>query len=52
MLKFVTNLIRHGQLQLGKLLRNKSLERYKKIRIPNQQIQQDIIFIQNSISSK
>jgi hypothetical protein len=49
---FVTNLIRHGELQLGKLLRRKSLERFKKFLINNEQIQQDIVVIQNSISSK
>ncbi|CAF1099468.1 unnamed protein product [Adineta steineri] len=49
---FVTNLIRHGELQLAKLLRRKSLERFNKFLIPNEQIQQDIVVIQNSISSK
>ncbi|CAF5185926.1 unnamed protein product, partial [Rotaria magnacalcarata] len=29
---FVTNLIRQGELQLGKLLRRKSLERYAKLK--------------------
>jgi hypothetical protein len=49
---FVTNLIRHGELQLGKLLRKKSLERFHKFQINNEQLQQDIVLIQNSISSK
>jgi len=49
---FVTNLIRHGELQLGKLLRKKSLERFQKSQLINEQLQQDILLIQNSISSK
>jgi hypothetical protein len=49
---FVTNLIRHGELQLGKLLRKKSLERFQKFQIHNEQLQPDIVLIQNSISSK
>jgi len=49
---FVTNLIRHGELQLGKLLRKKSLERFHKFQINSEQLQQDIVLIQNSISSK
>ncbi len=49
---FVTNLIRHGELQLGKLLRKKSLERFQKFRTVNEQLQQDIVLIQNSIASK
>jgi hypothetical protein len=49
---FVTILIRHGELQLGKLLRKKSLERFTKFPINFDQSQQDIVLIQNSISSK
>ncbi|CAF3622739.1 unnamed protein product [Rotaria sordida] len=49
---FVTNLIRHGELQLGKLLRKKSLERFNKFQINNVHTQQDIVLIQSSISSK
>jgi Rap guanine nucleotide exchange factor 1 len=49
---FVTILIRHGELQLGKLLRRKSLECFNKFRINHDQTQQDIVLIQNSISSK
>src|SRR5579871_5276609 len=49
---FVTNLIRHGELQLGKLLRRKSLERYTKFQTNNEQSQQDCVLIRNSISSK
>ncbi|CAF0731973.1 unnamed protein product [Rotaria sp. Silwood1] len=49
---FVTNLIRHGELQLGKLLRRKSLERFNKFQINNENSQQDIVLIQSSISSK
>jgi len=49
---FVTSLIRHGELQLGKLLRKKSLERFQKSQLINEQLQQDILLIQNSISSK
>ncbi len=49
---FVTILIRHGELQLGKLLRKKSLERFTKFSINLDQSQQDIVLIQNSISSK
>ena len=49
---FVTNLIRHAELQLGKLLRKKSIERFNKFQINNEQLQQDIVLIQNSISSK
>ena len=49
---FVTNLIRHGELQLGKLLRKKSFECFDKFRINNEQLQQDILLIQSAISSK
>ncbi|UJR25198.1 hypothetical protein I4U23_006551 [Adineta vaga] len=49
---FVTNLIRHGELQLGKLLRRKSLERFNQFSNSSEQIQHDILVIQNSISSK
>ncbi|CAF5080946.1 unnamed protein product [Rotaria magnacalcarata] len=49
---FVTNLLRHGELQLGKLLRRKSLERFNKSDIANEQSQQDIVLIKSSISSK
>ena len=49
---FVTILIRHGELQLGKLLRKKSLERFTKSQLNHNQSQQDIVLIQNSISSK
>lgn len=49
---FVSNLIRHGELQLGKLLRRKSLERFRQLLIPHEQVQQDILLIQNSIASK
>jgi hypothetical protein len=49
---FVTNLIRHGELQLGKLLRRKSFERFNKFQINNEQLQQDIVLVQNVISSK
>ncbi len=49
---FVTNLIRHGELQLGKLLRKKSLERFHKFQTNNEQLQQEVVLIQNSISSK
>ncbi|CAF2120696.1 unnamed protein product [Rotaria magnacalcarata] len=49
---FVTNLIRQGELQLGKLLRRKSLERYAKLKSNCEQSQQDVVLIQNSISSK
>jgi hypothetical protein len=49
---FVTNLIRHGELQLAKLLRRKSLERFTKSQKNHEQTSQDIVLIQNSISSK
>ena len=49
---FVTNLIRHGELQLSKLLRRKSLERFKKFHNNTEQSHQDILLIRNSISSK
>lgn len=49
---FVTDLIRHGELQLSKLLRRKSLERFKKFQKPSEQFPQDIVLIRNSISSK
>jgi N-acetylglutamate synthase/N-acetylornithine aminotransferase len=49
---FVTTLIRHGELQLSKLLRRKSLERFNKSQINHEQSPQDIVLIQNSISSK
>ncbi|CAF2514013.1 unnamed protein product [Rotaria sp. Silwood2] len=49
---FVTKLIRHGELQLGKLLRRKSIERFNKFQITNEHLQQDIVLIQSSISSK
>ncbi|CAF3900221.1 unnamed protein product [Rotaria sp. Silwood2] len=49
---FVTTLIRHGELQLGKLLRRKSLERFTKLQSNSEQSQQDVVLIQNSISSK
>ncbi|CAF4074659.1 unnamed protein product, partial [Rotaria magnacalcarata] len=40
------------ELQLGKLLRRKSLERYAKLKSNCEQSQQDVVLIQNSISSK
>ncbi|CAF0911842.1 unnamed protein product [Didymodactylos carnosus] len=46
---FVTNLIRNSELQLGKLLRRKSLERFLK---RTQQNKTNIILIQNQISPK
>lgn len=49
---FVTILIRHGELQLGRLLRKKSLERFPKSSVNSSSTQQDIVLIQNSISSK
>ncbi|CAF1195778.1 unnamed protein product [Adineta ricciae] len=49
---FVTNLIRQGELQLGKLLRRKSLERFTRFPPSSEQTPQDILVIQNSISSK
>ncbi|CAF3791771.1 unnamed protein product [Adineta steineri] len=52
LLHFVTTLIRQGELQLSKLLRRKSLERFKKLKTIHEQSQQDIVLIQNSISSK
>ena len=48
---FVTILIRHGELQLGKLLRRKSFERYTKHQSNCEQSQTDIVLIQNLISS-
>jgi Rap guanine nucleotide exchange factor 1 len=50
--QFVSNLIRHGELQLGKLLRRTALERFTRIRTNVEQGQQDIVLIRNSISSK
>ena len=49
---FVTTLIRQGELQLSKLLRRKSLERYNKLQQNSNQSHQDIVLIKNSISSK
>ena len=49
---FVTNLIRHGELQLGKLLRRKALERCHLFQRTQEPSQNDIVLIQNSISSK
>lgn len=49
---FVTNLIRHGELQLAKLLRNKSFERYQHLQTHTEQTPQDIVFLQNSVASK
>ena len=49
---FVTILIRHGELQLSKLLRRKSLERFTKSQINHESTQPDVVLIQNSISSK
>ncbi|CAF0903134.1 unnamed protein product [Rotaria sordida] len=49
---FVATLIRRGELQLGKLLRRKSLESYAKLQSKSEQLQQDVVLIQNSISSK
>ena len=49
---FVTVLVRQGELQLGKLLRKKSLERFTKSHVNQNSSQQDIVLIQNSISSK
>ena len=49
---FVTNLIRHGELQLAKLLRRKSLERFSRSSSTLDQATQDIVLIRNSISSK
>lgn len=49
---FVAILIRHGELQLGKLLRRKSFERYSKHQSHGEQSQTDIVLIQNLISSK
>ena len=43
--QFVTNLIRHGELQLGKLLRRKSHERFNKFEINHEQSQPDIVLI-------
>ena len=50
--QFVTNLIRRGELQLGKLLRRKSLERFTKSQSNSDPSAQDIVLIRNSISSK
>ncbi|CAF0854921.1 unnamed protein product [Rotaria sp. Silwood1] len=49
---FVTTLIRRGELQLGKVLRRKSLERFTKFQSNSEHSQQDVVLIQNSISSK
>jgi hypothetical protein len=49
---FVAILIRQGELQLGKLLRRKLLERFTNFQINYDQTQQDIVLIKNSISSK
>ena len=49
---FVTNLIRHGELQLSKLLRRKSLERFHPLHIHTDQVPPEIVLIQNSIASK
>ena len=48
---FVSSLIRHGELQLSKLLRKKSLERFHKFQ-NHEQSQQEIVLLQSSISSK
>lgn len=50
--QFVTTLIRHGELQLSKLLRRKSLERFTKVPNGSDPSAPDIVLIQNSISSK
>lgn len=50
--QFVTHLIRRGELQLGKLLRRKSLERFTKSQPNSDPSAQDIVLIRNSISSK
>lgn len=49
---FVSSLIRHGELQLSKLLRKKSLERFQKFQHHHEQFQQEIVLLQSSISSK
>lgn len=48
----VTNLIRHGELQLAKLLRRTALERFTKTKITSEPSPQDVVLIRNSISSK
>ena len=50
--QFVTNLIRHGDLQLAKLLRRTSHERFVKIKTNVEDKSTDIVLIRNSISSK
>ena len=49
---FVTNLVRHGELQLAKLLRNKSFERFQQLKIHVDSTTQDVVFIQNFVASK
>ena len=49
---FVSSLIRHGELQLGKLLRKKSLERFQKFQNYHEQTQQEIVLLHSSIASK
>ena len=49
---FVSNLIRHGELQLGKLLRKKSFERFRPAEIHTSTLQQEVLLIQNPVASK
>ena len=49
---FVTSLIRRGELQLAKLLRNKSFQRFQPSQAHPDPTTQDVVFIQNSVSSK
>lgn len=50
--KFVTNLIRNGDLQLAKVLRRTSIDRFVKMKKNLDEKSTDIVFIRNSISSK
>jgi hypothetical protein len=50
---FVTNLIRQSELQLAKLLRKKSLERFRCVHEQHHEnTQQDVILIQHFVASK
>lgn len=49
---FVSTLIRQGELQLGKLLRKKSFERFGKNRFQNDQNSQDLVVLQTQFSNK
>ena len=48
----MVTLIRHGEIQLGKFLRRKSLERSIKMQTNHQQSQQNVVLIPYFISSK